>query len=263
MDTTAEGLAHRRVGTGPQPLLLLHGLGGDHRQPLVLLDDRLSRRCTAVAPDLRAHGATTLDDGPLHLDFRTLAGDIARLVAGLDVPAGDGWTVVGISLGAAVTAQLLADGAMPIRRAVLVRPAWPWEPAPENLSVFPRIADLLTAHGPEEGLRRFRDHPARAAVQAVSPAAAQALTGQFTAPDAARRAARLRCLPAVAPARPGGPVPPTLVVGSPQDPVHPVAIAQRVAADLDAEHLEVAPRYDAPERHAREVTAALHAVLGT
>src|SRR3990170_2643875 len=47
-------VAYVRAGGGPR-LLLLHGLGCDHRTWLPVLDE-LSRHFTVIAPDLLGHG---------------------------------------------------------------------------------------------------------------------------------------------------------------------------------------------------------------
>ena len=241
---------------------MLHGLGGDRNQPLGMVDDDLASQAEIVAPDLRGHGATTLPIGRDTLTFPTLATDVAELLNTL--PPSDDLTLLGISMGAATCCQLLATRSLPVRRVILVRPAWAWAPHPANLAVFPLIADLLESRGPVNGLQGLLESSEYAAVEAMSPAAALALHGQFTAPEATARAPRLRYMPASAPVRPTPAALfelPVLVIGSDCDPVHPLALAHEVATDLHADFREVAPRYENPLAHSAAVTAAIRQFL--
>jgi pimeloyl-ACP methyl ester carboxylesterase len=250
-DGGTERLSFELVGEGTRLLLLLHGLGADHRQGLALVDDEVLARFRVVAPDLRAHGRSALDESAEHLTMTRLAADVDALVN--DVGAPEGVALVGISLGAAVAIELTTRATFSIRDALLVRPAWGWRPNPSNLAVFPRIAALLDSDGPESGQLRFQDGADYARFAAVSEAAARALLGQFGMSDAVRRAQRLIALPASAPTRPVSRQPPTLVLGNDRDPAHPLPLALSIASDLDARFGVVAPRYDAPAEHARQV----------
>ena len=166
--------------------------------------------------------------------------------------------LVGISLGAAVSIEVLARQQLPIHAALLIRPAWGWQGSPANLAAYPRIARLLLDHEPEEARERFRDCAVFGAIAQTSPAAAEALLGQFDAPRARERAQRLTALPAGAPSRPRPrPTQPVLVLGGDLDPVHPLDLAQQVAADLGGRFALVPPRYDAPGPHRDAVRAAI------
>ncbi len=256
---TTPGLAYQLAGEGSRRTLLVHGLGGDRSQPLALVDDELATDGHFVAPDLRGHGDTRLPMRAADLTFATLARDVVELLQAL--PPAPEITLVGISLGAAVACQLLAAHWLPVRRMVLIRPAWGWTPHPDNLAVYPRIADLLESLGPVEALGEFTSGPDYAAIAAVSAAAARALHGQFTAPGAAGRAERLRALPASAPACPAATDLPILVIGSDRDPVHPLPLAAQIAREFGAELRRVPPRYDEPAAHQADVRAALKEFL--
>jgi pimeloyl-ACP methyl ester carboxylesterase len=236
----------------PSPTLLgLHGLGGDRSQPLGLIDEAVEDRHQVVAPDLRAHGSSTLAETPALLSFAQLAEDVEALVG--RPPAGV--ILLGISMGASVVLELVARGRIPVRGVVLVRPAWRWRPHPPNLAPYPRIAALLRAHGPQEGKERFRESDDHASVAAVSVRAAEALSAQFDEPRAVERAARLERMPASAPTGSGRLGIPGVILASERDPVHPTALAEDLATDLGIRVHLVAPRYEEPERHVREVAA--------
>lgn len=255
---TAGRLALRLAGDGEAPLLLLHGLGADHAQPLALIEPAVLRRCRVLAPDLRAHGETALDHSAGLMNFPQLADDVEDTVTGLC--AGQPTIAVGISMGAAVALQLLARGKIDLRGLVLIRPAWRWEPSPPNLALFPRMAELLRTCGAVRGRAAFRDSEDYQDVASVSVRAADALLGQFDAPLAVERAGRLSALPASAPARPASRLP-AVVIGTPADPVHPLATAEQVALDLGAPLQVVSPRYDAPSQHSAEVAHAIRSFV--
>ncbi|WP_225642540.1 alpha/beta fold hydrolase [Streptomyces werraensis] len=252
-------LAFTVVGEGRQPLLLLHGLGGDRSQPLALVDAAVRNRCHVLAPDLRAHGLTSLDERAELLTFSQMAADVEELLS--DLMLTQPLIVVGISMGAGVAVQLLARRNLPMRGLVLIRPAWRWQPLPPNLFVFPKIAGLLHAYGPEKGQVLFRRSKSYAQIAAVSVAAADSLHQQFTAFRAIERAQRLTAIPASAPARPVSSDTATLVIGNEKDPLHPWCVAERVAEDFGAPLALVPPRYEASEEHAIQVARAVRCFI--
>jgi pimeloyl-ACP methyl ester carboxylesterase len=240
------GLKVHIHGHGDRTVLVLHGLGADHQQPLSLLPPDLDRWCRIIAPDMRAHGTTELPADAAFLTFTQLATDVEEALAGLDI---HDLTVIGISMGAAIALELLARARMPIRTVALVRPAWHWQPLPANLDVFPRIAELLRDKGADDGREAFQHSSDYAQIAAVSSKAADALIAQFDAPRARERVDRLTAIPASAPRRPDRPGMPILIVASTLDPVHPIATAEALANDLDADLRLVAPRYEQPDIH--------------
>lgn len=98
-------------GSGP-PLVLLHGLGDDHRA-LRRLVPELSARHRVVAPDLRGHGGTSLGhaDGTLG----QLATDVVAL---LDTLGLDRVDLAGFSLGGTIALQVAAQTPERVRRLV-------------------------------------------------------------------------------------------------------------------------------------------------
>lgn len=239
-------LHHEVAGSGPQVIVALHGLGSDHRQAFSAFSSLGREHWRIIAPDLRAHGRTQLEEATGQLTITRLAEDVEDLLRALRAP----WQVhlLGISLGAAVATELLARAKLAISSALLIRPAWSWTPYPPNLAVFTEIADLLIRYGPTSGAQRFRRTAACRRIEATSPSAARALLRQFTAPQARARAVRLTALPRSAPHKPTQ-RPPVTVLTSSLDPVHPVGIARELARDLDGRLLKLPPRYAAPNDH--------------
>lgn len=247
------------MGPGGPTVLLLHGLGADHRQPLNLLDVE-NASLDVVAPDLRAHGATRLPESAAHLTFDQLAADVEDLVAHLRLPLPV--VILGISMGAAVATQLLFRAKLPIAAAMLVRPAWAWRSNPANLAVFADVAELLLTTSAANGKRVLPNAESFRVIHQQSPLAAAATLSQFDDPHAAARVSRLTAIPNSAPNRPPRPVPtPITVLACEQDPVHPYALAETVASDLGAALRSVPPRYDQPSAHGRAVNTALRTLM--
>lgn len=88
-----------RDGVGP-PLLLIHGLGADHRDWRDVKPS-LARRYRVIAPDLRGHGASPRGGGPYS------PGHMARdVLALMDAEGIDRAPVVGHSMGGAVALSM-------------------------------------------------------------------------------------------------------------------------------------------------------------
>ena len=226
--------------------VLLHGLGGDHKQPLSLIRPVLSADAIVHAPDVRAHGASTTVGTDFRLD--TLAGE---LVPGL--PAGP-LTLIGISMGAALALRLALRGDLDIERLVFIRPAFTDEPLPANLASFAVMGQLLrskrsfpwapAARRAERAFRRTRDYRE---LEAESPLGAEGALEQFRKPLAAERAARLIEIPknaAYTQAELANLFTPATVIAADRDPVHPVSIAEEWAEGLGNSALERVPARD-------------------
>jgi pimeloyl-ACP methyl ester carboxylesterase len=147
-------LAHARHGTGPSPLLLLHGFLGSGRNMASLargLADR-NPRWSVVALDLPGHGASP--PLPAGADLSALARAVLETASVLALPPPH--TVVGHSLGGrvALRAGLLDPGALAHVTLLDISPTG--RPPGAETS---RIVDALVA-APETGGDRgvFRRH---------------------------------------------------------------------------------------------------------
>ncbi|MDQ4137673.1 MAG: alpha/beta hydrolase [Actinomycetota bacterium] len=236
--------------------LLLHGLGNDARQSLALLGAVLPP--DTVAPDLRAHGESTLIGRPEDFELDRLAADLA-------VPDGP-LTIVGISMGAAIGLRIALSRPKDVSRLVFVRPAFTDEPLPRNLALFPVLGELLTRYGAREAERLFRGSARYRAVELVSKLGAAGMVSQLRAPLAAERAIRLLEIPrnrAFSSERELAPLAvPTTVVAAPRDPVHPIEVAQQWADSLPrARMVTVPPRDDGLPQYTDALRAAVAAAL--
>ncbi|MGR0219842.1 alpha/beta fold hydrolase [Agromyces sp. ZXT2-6] len=251
--------------------VLLHGLGADRSQPLGLFGPVLDSPGLAIAavaaPDVRAHGASTVVGEPADFALDRLADEVASearatLATGRTARR---LTLVGISMGAALALRICLRGLLPVDRAVFVRPAFDDRSLPPNLRPFPVIGELLHESGPVDGAERFRRTEPYLRVARESPMGGRGLLAQFTATDAAARAVRLVEIPRnrafaaeaeLAELAPRGIR--SLVVGAPRDPVHPFALAERWAGALGSPLERVPARDDGQPAQ----TAAMRDVVG-
>jgi pimeloyl-ACP methyl ester carboxylesterase len=228
-------------------LILLHGLGADHRQPLALLSGMGPTGWATLAPDLRAHGATATIGVRSDFRFDAMVADVKALMQRLGL-GGKPVHIVGISMGAAIGLRAGLTAALDVRSLVLIRPAFDVAPLPPNLRVMAQIGEMLrdcadpaAARVEFERSRVFRE------VASVSPLGAASLLSQFDAELAVERSIRLRSVPrnSAYPSRSAltTVAAPTLVVGTAYDPVHPLPLAHEWHAGIPgASFAEIPPR---------------------
>ncbi|MDX6723608.1 MAG: hypothetical protein QOD73_2012 [Solirubrobacteraceae bacterium] len=241
-------------GDGP-PLVLQHGLGGDMSQPAGLAPAAVRLVCL----ECRGHGATTPLGPPEQLSFQTFADDLLALVDELGLAS---FVVGGVSMGAGVALRFAADHPDRVRGLVLVRPAWLDRPSPANLAPLARVGELLQRHGAREGREIFRSDEHYAATLRESRANADSLLGQFDRLHAREHAEVLLRMPADCPL---GTSPdwarldvPALVIGTAQDPQHPLDFATSIGAALPRGQVrEVTSKTVDDTAHRQEVAALI------
>lgn len=249
----------------PALLIALHGLGGDRTQPLSTFG-ALGDEIAVLAPDLRAHGATSATIAAPLLTFDQLADDVTALVHALgqaDKPV----YLAGISMGAAVALTLLRRASLDVHGVSLVRPAFSAEPVPKHLALFPVVAGLLRLHDPEDGATELKRLEAYQRLERRSPAAAASMLAQFRGHAARDRRVRLTAIPsqqAYSTLRELHTIDrPTQVIGAIGDPVHPLPLAEEWAEAIpDASLVTVPSRDQHPEQHADLIrsSVASHAI---
>lgn len=234
-------------------VLLLHGLGNDRSNPLTLFSPIVPPGSLVIAPDVRAHGDDERTGPASAFSLPSLAADIAARVRAEQTAGGRGGepvTVIGISMGAAIALRLLLSQALPVERAVFVRPAFTDSPLPENLRAFPVIGELLATRGARQGEAEFRRTSLFSTAAASSKRGAAGLLEQFRSPGAVARAVRLVEIPRNAAFTAAddlaalGAAVPTAVAWAPRDPVHPVAVADSWMARLGASGIALPARDD-------------------
>ncbi len=218
------------------PLLLLHGLGGDHVQAMDHVHARPGYR--RIALDMRGHG-DTVELGTL--DSLTIAAFAEDAVESM--PPGQ-MRILGVSMGAAIAMHIAHRHPDRVDRLVLVRPAWLDSAMPDNLAIFPIVAALLRAGSGPDALQ---DHMEYRAIRTASEATARSIRGQFARERARDRCAVLDRVPKSAPVQRSGwrrIRADTLVLGAPGDPVHPITFATELARGISHAVFEELPVKD-------------------
>ena len=276
------------AGADRRPVFVFqHGLGADASQPAALVPEGAPFRVATL--DCPGHGASPhgrpapgggvpTDTGPRAPSIAAFAGDVAAFAGRETAASGGPWVLGGVSMGAAIALRLAArafGGARELgiprpAALVLVRPAWAFAAAPPNMAPFVDLADFLRRHGAERGAQAFAESATFQGVLAASPDNARSLLAQFRRPQAVSGPlVTADMLEAIARDGPGvgadearALAVPTLVVGCPEDLVHPLGFARELAGAIpDARLVEVASKSADPERHAREVRGAIGAFL--
>lgn len=246
-------------------ILLLHGLGSSAAHSLEQLRPALPGDAHVFAPDVRAHGESTVIGSPADFTFEALTAEL--VAAARSNHLGDSpVTILGTSMGAALGLRIALSGQFEVDRLVFVRPAFTDSPLPANLRAFPVMGELLQRHGPVEAERRFKASSLYYAISLESQRMAALSLQQFRAPDATARAVRLVEVPRNRAFRSLDELAsigaPTTIIAAPRDPVHPVAIAQQWHAGIRGSQLvTIPPREDGYRRQLTALRAAVHSAL--
>lgn len=249
-----------------EPVVMLHGLGGDHHQVQAFLPEpRITPNLVMqrVAVDMRGHGDTVVLGEPDTLTIRSFAEDVQDVVVGLGLPTP--LTVLGISMGAAVTVELACRFPELVSRIILIRPSWDGRSRAAGSAVFPVLSRFLAASGPA-GLDEFMQTPEYQAVASQSPAMAASLRKQFTRNHGQQRAAVLQFIPQSPGMRTTAEISaisvPALVLGAPHDPNHPLAFAETLAGVIPhAELVRLPAKLESPGGHETALRTAVSGFL--
>lgn len=215
-------------------VLALHGLGSSRAGILSYLPRDL--RAQLIAPDIRAHGANPEVGTAAQFQIDALANEVETGLA--TVWDGTPLTIVGVSMGAAIGLRIAVRGRFPVDRFAALRPSFTHTPLPQNLTIFPVLAELLERYSQTEALAQFREMRLYDEVEAISPVAVRALEDQLTQERAKERRLRLSEIPRNAAYAPGDLESlvarriPSVVLASPRDPVHPVTVGEAWAQGL-------------------------------
>ena len=246
-------LAVYDAGGAGLPVVFQHGLCGDARQTAEAFPPDL--RFRRITLECRGHGASELGDD---VSITTFAEDVAALIDTLPGPV----ILGGISMGAAIALLLAVRRPELVRGLILVRPAWGCEAAPANMQPNAEVGDLLRRLPPDVGREAFATSATARALAAVAPDNLSSLMGFFTR-EPVTETARLLCAiaadgPGVSEADLARIAQPALVCGTPEDTIHPLALAVRLAKLIPGAGFAELP---AKGRDKPAHIAALHAAM--
>jgi pimeloyl-ACP methyl ester carboxylesterase len=221
-------LAYAQHGSGPRPVVLLHGLLLSQRMHLPLAEDLASRGNRVITLDLLGHGAS---DRPRDMWRYSMSFFGDQVVALLDELEIEQAVLMGTSLGANVTLEVASQDPerlrgmiieMPVLDNALLACALAFTPLLVSLTFGERIMRVVQRAAravPESRLPWFANVLLDTVRQDPAPSAA-VLQGLFFGRIAPHRIER-RTFEA-----------PALVIGHRRDPVHPFSDAGLLADEL-------------------------------
>ena len=227
------------VQPGVAPVVMFqHGLCGDAAQ---------SAEAFAQIPGFRHAVMTCRGHGDRHLgpqdqlSIATFTDDLAAMIAKLGSPP---IAVGGISMGAAMAMRLAVRCANLVPALIMVRPAWGAQAAPANMQPNAVVGDLLAAG---QSVADFDQTATARDLRRSSPDNLASLRGFFDRMPRAGTAALLSRIaadgPGVTEADLAALRMPVLILGCRRDAIHPLALAQQLAALIPAAvFVEVPPK---------------------
>lgn len=264
-------------GSGANTFFFQHGIGGTHAQPLRFLgpfDSEGSgidkqpgslQKLRLAAFDFRAHGRTPIGD-PAKLRLNVFADD---LVAFMDCLQVENAVLGGISMGAAVALNAALRYPERCVALVLSRPAWLNGSMCEiAIAAYTEARKYLKQESsPESALQKLEGSDIYRVVSRQSADAGKSLLGQLrcVVSDPSLREAVLARLHYLLSGQPGIDLKdaatvsvPTLVLATPNDPIHPLSYAQTMAITIPtASYVELAPKQFDDGPHIQEVNGHL------
>ncbi|MGV1836093.1 alpha/beta fold hydrolase [Rhizobium rhizogenes] len=244
------------------PVVFQHGLGGDEAQVAQTFPPGGNVRRITV--ECRGHGASSLGTArPFSLQM--FAEDV---LAAATERGFDRFVVGGISMGAALALHLAHRHPERVAALVLVRPAWTFAAAPDNLEPIRAVAAVLRSHPIDEARALFAGSEIGKRIEADAPDNFASLLGYFDRPNAVAFASVLADIaadgPDVSQAAAAALAIPTLIIGNEQDAIHPLSCAQVLADTIPgASFVEVTPKAADKQRHFAEVQDAITRFLAS
>jgi pimeloyl-ACP methyl ester carboxylesterase len=242
------------------PVVFQHGLGGDNGQIVENFPDRPDYRRLTV--ECRAQGRST----PGSVRPFSIAMFADDVLAACDAKGIERFIVGGISMGAAIALHIAVRHPDRVAGLVLARPAWLFEPAPDNMRPYAEVADWIKRLPRDEARAAFASSAMADQLRRQAPDNLASLLGFLDRPDLAVTADVLgdiaRDGPGVSEAEAAALSVPTLVIGHGVDHAHPLAYAEILAATIPgARMVEIPPKATDKPRHIFEFRAALDQFL--
>ncbi|HEY0702121.1 MAG TPA: alpha/beta hydrolase [Candidatus Acidoferrales bacterium] len=242
------------------PVLFQHGLCGDALQTAEVFPEGDRWKCVTL--ECRGHGRSDAGD-PRNFSIASFTDDLVSFIAAENLAP---VVVGGISMGAAIALRLAVLHPNLVRGLILARPAWIAEAAPANMLPNLVAGELLRDRGPEEGRRAFDRLPLARTLAVEAPSNLASLQGFFSRTPHDVTGELLCRISADGPGVSRDDLHairvPTLVIGHARDVIHPLAMAQELAAEIPgAKFVQITAKADDAERFRHEFTAALSSFL--
>jgi pimeloyl-ACP methyl ester carboxylesterase len=242
------------------PVLFQHGLGGDAVQVATNFPDGPSFRRLTV--ECRAQGQST-PGSARPFSIALFADDV---LAAADAHGIDRFVVGGISMGAAIALQIAARHPGRIIGLVLARPAWLFEPGPDNMRPYAEVAEALRNFPRDEARARFAASPTAVLLAATAPDNLASLLSFFDRTDTTLTAELLGDIAADGPGVTATEAArlrmPTLTIGHDIDHAHPLAYASLLAETIPgARFVQIRPKATDRDGHVAAFRATIDRFL--
>lgn len=240
------------------PVVFQHGLGGGEAQVAQTFPTGFRR----VTLECRGHGGSSLGERR-PFSFEMFADDV---LAAADQAGLDRFVAGGVSMGAAIALRLACRHPKRVSALVLVRPAWTFAAAPENMRPIAEVAELILQHGIDKARTLFARSETATRLYREAPDNLSSLLGYFDRPDAKAFAQVLANIasdgPGVSERDVAALAIPALVIGNAMDAVHPLSSAYTLAAAIpNASFAEVTPKAADSKKHFNELHAQITTFL--
>jgi len=225
-------------------VMVLHGLGATSEQFNGMFDAHLATPPLAI--NMPGHGDKPRENG--RASFERFA---ALAIDALDQHGVAGITLAGISMGSGIAVEVARRRPERVKGLILLRPAWMNVARPANLKIISKIGDWLCRGTQVEAIDQLNKDPFYIELLRSNPAAASSILGAITRNNACDHAPVLAQMVDDAPFASLEDLhditTQTLVVGTPEDPLHPIEIAQAWAHAIPhATYRELPSKYVEP-----------------
>ena len=251
--------AYRGNNDGPA-LLFQHGLCGDSSQTADVMPANMAHRHFAL--DCRGHGGS--QPGPV--EQFAIANFTDDLIAFIEQHIEAPCMIGGISMGAAIALRLAVKRPDLVSALILARPAWYFEAAPPNLEPGAEVGRLLASHSAAEARQKFLASPTAAMLKDIAPDNLVSLMNMFERAPQRVTAELLTRISAEGPGVSTADIAalnlPALVIATGEDFVHPVLLADNLAAAIPgAKRVVITSKSVDASAYTREFRATLQNFL--
>lgn len=252
-------LSVAKTGHG-RPFVFQHGLTGAADQTAAVFPADLNWQLHTM--ECRGHGESECGKLSL-LSITQFTDDLAAYITSLNVgPV----TVGGISMGAAIALRMAVKHPQLVGGLVLARPAWISETAPENLASIREVAQLLSEHDPAQAKLLFENSKIATQLMRDAPDNLTSLLNVFDRTPHAETQALMAAIAGDGPDISRNEIAKidfrTLVIGTTQDAIHPLSMAEELAGLIPAAQMvELSSKSANLHEHQAEFLSALNHFL--